>query len=268
MVGPNGLATLLLLAQEIMKYIASIVLLFAMSFLQVLDAQVVNTERKRRTKGDNGWDGSADLGFSIVQNTRSIITGSSKINVQYDNKQHMLLLLNDLKLMKVDQASLQNSGFQHIRYNYKFRKYLIPEAFVQGQFNQLWKVDFRFLAGVGPRFQLLSNDSTRIHVGTLVMYEFERVDKGLEYNRDFRFSTYGSVGFGLGKSLTLENITYFQPLIKDIYDFRVSSETSVRVAVSKKLGFKTGFTFNYDTQPAEGLPDVFYSFVNSLSYRF
>lgn len=250
-----------------MKYLASIVILFAMAFLQVLDAQVVNTETKRRNKDESGWDGDADLGFSIVQNTKSILTANSKINLQYDNKDHMLLLLNDLKLMKVDQTSLQNSGFQHVRYNYKFRNYLIPEAFVQAQFNQLWKVDFRFLVGTGPRFQILKNDSTQIFLGTLVMYEFERVDDGQEYHRDFRFSTYGSVGFGIGKALTLTNITYFQPLIKDFYDFRVSSETAFRIAITKKLGFKTAFSFNYDTRPVVGLPDVFFSFTNALSYR-
>lgn len=251
-----------------MKRILSLFFLIGYCSLQLLNAQVINTERKRLSGKEDGWDGSADLGFSVLQNTKSILQANSKINVQYDNKDHMLLLLNDFKWMKVDQEDLQNSGYQHIRYNYKFKKYLIPEAFVQGQFNQIMKVDFRFLAGLGPRFQLVKNDSTRIFVGALAMYEFEQVDGGSDYHRDFRISSYGSLGFGLGKSLSLENITYFQPLIEDLNDFRVSSETTISVAISKKLAFKSGFSFNFDTNPVPGIPDVFYTFINSLSYRF
>lgn len=245
------------------------ILLFALLLLVIqLPAQVVNTEQKRRNADADGWDGSADLGFSFTQNTKTILQGSSRVNVQMDRKKHMLLLLNDLKMMKVDQTDLQNSGFQHVRYNYKFRKYLIPECFVQAQFNQIWKIDLRFLAGAGPRFELLKNDSTRIFMGALVMYEFEKVDRGAEYHRDFRMSCYGSTGFGIGKGVSLENITYLQPLLKDISDVRLSSETSINTKINKKISFRTTFSLNYDSRPPDGLTDVFYSFINALSYKF
>ncbi|MBK9448288.1 MAG: DUF481 domain-containing protein [Bacteroidetes bacterium] len=231
-------------------------------------AQVINTEQKRTIQDSDGWIGSVDVGFGLTKNTRTILQTNSRINAQYHKKRHTLLLLNDLSLLKVDSNSIQNSGFQHVRYAYQLRKYLIPEAFVQAQYNQVWKLDFRFLAGAGPRFQLLKNDSNRVFMGVLGMYEFEKVDGGLRYNRDFRVSAYLSMGFGLNKKLTFESITYFQPLIRMPRDFRLSSESSLRAAITKHLGFKTSFQLNFDSRPPDGLTRMFYSFQNGLTFKF
>lgn len=231
-------------------------------------AQVINTEQKRTIQDTDGWVGAADLGFGLTKNTRTILQTSSRISAQYHKKRHTLLLLNDLNLLKVDSNSVQNSGFQHVRYAYQLRKFLIPEAFVQAQYNQVWKLDFRFLAGAGPRFQLLKNDSNRIFMGVLGMYEFEKVDGGQRYNRDFRVSAYLSMGFGIGKRLTFESITYFQPMIRRPRDFRLSSESSLRASITKHLGFKTSFQLNFDSRPPDDLTRMFYSFQNGLSFKF
>ncbi|HEX2899381.1 MAG TPA: DUF481 domain-containing protein, partial [Bacteroidia bacterium] len=207
-------------------------------------------------------------GFGLTKNIRTILQANSRIGAQYHKKKHTLLLLNDLNLLKVDSNSIQNSGFQHVRYAYQLRKFLIPEGFVQAQYNQVWKLDFRFLAGAGPRFQLLKNDSNRVFMGVLAMYEFEKVDGGRLFNRDMRCSAYLSMAFGLNKKLTFESITYFQPLFRRPRDFRLSSESSLRAAITKHLGFKTSFQLNFDSRPPDGLTRMFYSFQNGLSFKF
>jgi putative salt-induced outer membrane protein YdiY len=233
-----------------------------------LQAQVINTEQKRAFQKQDGWVGSADLGFGLTKNVKTILQAGSRITAQYHKNKHTLLLLNDLNLLKIDSSSIQNSGFQHVRYNYAVRKFLIPEAFVQAQYNQVWKLDLRFLVGAGPRFQLLKNDSNRVFMGALAMYEFERVNGQARPNRDFRLSTYFSMGFGLNKNLTFESITYYQPLFRKFKDFRVSSETSLRIAFTKHLGFKTSFQLNFDSRPPDGLTRMFYSFQNGLTFKF
>jgi putative salt-induced outer membrane protein YdiY len=233
-----------------------------------LHAQVINTEQKRAFQSTDGWVGNADLGFGLTKNVKTILQASSRISAQYHKGKSTLLLLNDLTLLKLDQNAIQNSGFQHVRYNYTVKKFLIPEAFVQAQYNQIWKLDLRFLVGAGPRFQLLRNDSNRVFVGVLAMYEYEKVHGQAVPNRDIRMSTYFSLGLGIDKNLTLESITYYQPLFRMPKDFRVSSETSLRIAFTKHLGFKTSFTLNFDSRPPDGLTKSFYNFQNGLTFKF
>ncbi len=233
-----------------------------------LFAQVINAEQKRAFQKKDGWVGNADLGFGLSKNTRTILQANSRITAQYHKRKHTLLLLNDLNLLKVDSNSIQNSGFQHVRYNYQFRKYLIPEAFVQAQYNQVWKLDLRFLVGAGPRFQLLGNDSNRVFIGTLAMFEYEKVNGSAQINRAIRSSSYLSMGLGINKKVTFESITYFQPLFRRPRDYRLSSESALRTNITKHLSFKTSFMLNFDSRPPDGLTKMFYTFQNGLSYRF
>lgn len=233
----------------------------------VLSAQVINTENKRLDNKD-GWSGHVDFGFSLTQNTRQILQGSNQVLAQYHKNHNTLLLINDLRLMKLDNSDLLNRGYQHVRFNHELRPYLIPEAFVQAQYDQIWKLDLRFLAGAGPRFKILQTDTTRLFTGVLVMYEFEKVDGGAEYNRDFRLSSYLSGGYNWTKKLGFDHIMYFQPLLTDLADLRISSETNLRVAFTNHLGLKVGFTYNYDARPPAGLPTRIYTLTNSISYLF
>ncbi len=242
------------------------ILLTSLSFL--LHAQVINTEAKRIDQEEEGWAGTVDLGFSLIKNTREIIQFTNNTRVQYNRQKSRLLLLNELVVMKVDQSDLLNRGFQHVRYNYEFRRYLIPEAFVQVQYNQLWKIDLRLLAGAGPRFELFHSDSANIYLGTLVMYEYEEVNKGAEFNRDFRLSTYLSGGFTLKQNVEFNSITYFQPRLDAWEDFRISTENSLRFGITSRLGFKTTFGLSYDSRPPDDLQNIFYSWTNGISFNF
>lgn len=229
---------------------------------------MINTENKRIDNGKDGWSGHVDLGLSLVQNTKQILQGNSQVQARYQKGRDMLLLLNDVSLIQVDQDDLLNRGYQHVRYNHEVRPYLIPEAFVQVQYDQIWKLDMRFLAGAGPRFRLVRNDTVRAYVGTLVMYEYEEVAGGQDYNRDFRLSSYVALGYKLQNRLSVDHISYFQPLLQDWADFRVSTETNVRVGVGKHFGLKVGFNLNYDARPPEGLPKRIYGLVNGVSWVF
>jgi putative salt-induced outer membrane protein YdiY len=231
-------------------------------------AQVVNTETKRILNGKDGWNGHVDFGFSLTENTRTILQGSSQVVAQYQHRRNSLLLINDLRLMKVNQAEILNRGYQHVRFSHEVKPFLIPEAFTQVQYDQVWLLDMRFLAGAGPRFRIFRNDTARAYGGALVMYEFEKVDGGKDYNRDFRLSAYLSGAYQWSDRLGVDHITYFQPRIWVPQDFRISTETNVRVGISRHLGLKVGFNLNYDARPPVGLPTRIYTLTNSISYVF
>ncbi len=249
-----------------MRKILLTALLTILSFM--LCAQVINTESKRIDQDEEGWAGTIDLGFALIKNTREIIQFTNNTRVQYNRNKSRLLLLNELVLMKVDQSDLLNRGFQHVRYNYAFYRYLIPEAFVQVQYNQLWKIDLRALLGVGSRFELIHSDSASIYLGAMVMYEYEEVDKASNFNRDFRFSVYLSGGLSLQNGIDINSITYFQPILDEWEDYRISTENSLRFGITTKLGFKTTLNLSYDSRPPEGLQNTFYSWTNGVSFKF
>lgn len=246
-----------------------VLLLICLSLSFALQAQVVNTEKKRARNLDEGLNGSVDLSLALIRNSNDIIQLKSRINLNYVKKKHLVFALGDFGLFRANKSALVNRGFAHLRYNYEAHKRVIVEAFTQNQYNQIQKIRFRSLVGAGPRFRLLENDSARFFVGTLYMYEYEEVaDSVGQFNRDHRLSSYVSAGYTFNKLFSIDNITYFQPKINDWGDFRISSETQLLFHLTTYLSLNISFILNHDTQPPEGIENTFYSLTNGLKFRF
>ncbi|MCB9233400.1 MAG: DUF481 domain-containing protein [Bacteroidia bacterium] len=242
------------------------ILLWLAPFL--VNGQIVNTEVKRIDNETEGWQGTADLNLSLIKNKKDILQLGSRINFHYYKRKNRLMILNDIGLFRSDKEPLVNQGFLHVRYSYEAQRFLIPEGFVQGQYNEIQLLEVRGLAGLGPRFRIIRNDSVRLYLGTLYMFEFERIKDQVEANIDHRMSAYLSASYTFKKTITLQSITYYQPRLDWWGDFRISSETSLKFDLTKKLYFSALFNLFYDTNPPPGVQTTFYTFKNSIGFKF
>jgi len=249
-----------------MKRILSIL---ALLFCMQLEAQVVNTEKKRLRNPNQGLNGSLDLGLALIRNTNDILQFNTRINLNYLRKKHLIMLLGDFGFFRANKSALENRGFGHLRYNYELDRRFILEAFSQNQYNQIQKIGDRSLWGAGPRMRILENDSARFFVGALYMYEYEEVSDSLESrNRDHRMSAYLSAGYTVKKLFSIDNITYFQPMLRDFADFRIASETNFLFHLTTRLSLKISFVLNHDTRPPEEIENTFYRLTNGLKFKF
>ena len=84
--------------------------------------------------------------------------------------------------MRVDKNNLVNARFQHLRYNYTFKdsSFFTIETFAQYQYNVIKLLKNRLLYGLGPRFRLLNGEKAHLYIGTLGMFEFERLSDSLK----------------------------------------------------------------------------------------
>lgn len=246
-----------------------LLILFSIFSLYNSYAQIVNVESLRRVSDTSKWSGATNLDVSLIKNTKSIFKISNKVRLQYNTEKNLYLFINDLKLEKIEDNSFVNKGIQHLRYNRKFTNRLKFEAFAQSQYDAISDIKFRGLLGIGPRFKLTKNDNYRFYLGTLFMYEHEEAsDNSTEILRDFRGSTYFSCSLYPLENISLVSTTYYQPLLKQFSDFRISNETSIGFKVLKNLLFKTTFTYNFDAKPIINIPKTQYELTNGIVYTF
>ncbi|WP_405572859.1 DUF481 domain-containing protein [Winogradskyella sp. Asnod2-B02-A] len=232
-------------------------------------AQIVNVESLRRVSDTSKWSGATNLDIGLIKNTKSIFKISNKIRLQYNTYKNLYLFVNDLKLDKIEGNSFVNKGIQHIRYNRKILNRLKLEVFVQSQYDAISDIKFRGLLGIGPRFKLSKSDKYRLYLGTLFMFEHEEASEdSIKILRDFRGSTYFSCSLYPLENISLVSTTYYQPLLKQFSDFRISNETSIGIKVLKNLLFKTTFTYNFDANPIIGIPKTQYELTNGIVYTF
>lgn len=233
-----------------------------------LQAQVMNIEQERIKTDTTGWAGTAQLSFQYLKNTAEVWNAGGHLHLQYKTNKSLYLCLTNYTLSKSAGADYANAGVQHLRYNYKITDWFTAEAFTQAQFNKLLNVDFRWLLGAGPRFKVVKTKPFRMYAAALYMYEYEELADTTLIHRDHRLSTYASLTLKIKDNLSLINTTYFQPKFSDFSDFRLSSQTDMKIGISKHFAFKVSYVYYYDAVPAEQVPHETHALVNALSFEF
>lgn len=242
---------------------------FILFFSISSQAQILNAESLRKVTDTSGFSGAISLNFALKRTTTDQFTISNNIHIQYKMEKHLVLFKNNIAFQKVAGANFENSGIQHLRYNYGISPRVAWEVFGQAQYNKVSKIGFRGLLGLGPRFKLSKAENYKFYLGTLLMYEHEELSDGVTgIQRDFRASTYLSFSLYPTESISLISTTYYQPKLKDFGDYRVSSQSSLVVGLYKSFALKTSYTFTYDEMPAIGIPNSQYDFTTGLAYSF
>jgi putative salt-induced outer membrane protein YdiY len=250
-----------------------ILLLLSLLFVRLhCSAQVLNIESLRFQNDSDGWIGTVKFAFAAQQNVNRIYDFGNSIHAQYRKGQSRWILLNNLVFSKTNGKSFENTGYEHIRYDYKLKKYdwLTWEAFVQTQYNKPMKMDLRAIAGTGPRFRLIKKERAHMYLGTLYMFEHEE-DEGevLEaiYN-DHRLDSYLTFTWAPVKNAEMVNTVYYQPAFTDFSDYRISEVFSFAFTMTKHFAFETGFNLTYDTKQPPGIPNLYWSLEQGLNFNF
>lgn len=245
-----------------MKTFITVVFLFLISSLTY--SQVVNIEARRLRTEKDGWAGEAGADFFILKEVNTVFAIEGKAQIQFKQDRSLLLFLSDFGFIKAGETDFQNSGFQHIRYNYKVSTgFLRWEAFTQGQFNKVRDIKLRLLAGTGPRIKLYDSEKMRFYAASLYMYEYEERNSESLIERTNRLSSYFSYTFDIGKLLFFGTV-YYQPDLANFDDYRISFQTDFEFEILDEFKFVTKYRLLYDTQPPPSVPNTSYSLSNGF----
>ena len=231
--------------------------------------QIVNIENQRLTDNKQGFNGSAELNFNFTMNTKQLLQIGDKIRVGYVKNRHQFLIVTDHSFVKSEGDDFVNKGFQHLRYNYTFKDTNIVslEAFQQGQFNKIQKINLRLIIGGGIRFKIIDQKKYQLSFGTGFMGEYEElIDLGV--SQDILSTSYLSFDGQFNASIGLNTISYFQPKLIDFGNYRFSNETSLRFKINKYLTFKMIYSLTHDSRNILDVRKTNYIVKNALQINF
>jgi len=237
-------------------------------FTMGTNAQILNAESLRKVTDTSGWSGSVSADFSLRRNVNDFFTVSTDLHLQYKMNRSLVLFKNHIHFEKIEGDNFTNNGISHVRYNYKISPVVAWEAFAQGQYNKVSKIDFRGLLGTGPRFKLSTSEKYKFYLGALIMYEYEELIDPIMIERNLRGSSYFSFSLYPTERISLVSTTYYQPKLGDLDDYRVSSQSSLIVDLVTNLALKTSYTLTYDATPANDVPRSQYNFSSGIVYSF
>ncbi|ADF51228.1 DUF481 domain-containing protein [Zunongwangia profunda] len=218
----------------------------------LLSAQLVNIETQRIQSDSTQFVLNADFGFDHSNNdgvTVNQIQATITTQIRSKDLKKTYLLLGNYNLVDADEGNLQNSWFLHGRFNYSIDKLIKLEAFLQGQYNQLLVVRQRNLIGAGVRFNWIDRKNFTGHLGNSYMYEVEYNDTLRSKSYNHRNSTYISFSYtSSSRNFMLTNTFYYQPLYRNLDDYRLLEQFRFDFPLNKWLKFFAVYDYYFDNE--------------------
>lgn len=233
------------------------VLLLSFLFFSQAYAQV-NTEKFRKDADTVGFSGNADLEIDFragnVDFQRVGLGG--RLNYNFGDDYTFMVFKGEYGWQSGEEFS--NEALVHLRNVYSLWKEIQVEAFLQSDFNKSRLLLNRYLAGGGLRFKIITTDNFKVRIGTSYFYEFEKYDlpeNSLHGVRKFthRSSSYITSNISFSNDLNFTTITYFQPAIGRWEDYRIISENSLAITVSKYFEIYIDANLRYDNRPPDNI---------------
>lgn len=253
------------------KYFLFLVFIFVLHISS--NAQIVVIESSQLDDTIPGWNGAINLDLYLTESTTQAFTANFGSSIRYSWKNQSLTSLNNYRaILQLDQEETksENQAYQHFRYNYDFNKVITGEAFVQGQYDYVLRIDFRGLIGLGPRFNLMPNKKNDFLFGAITMFEYEE-ERGTDIiHRDIRFSFNLIYNINISDNTNVKLMGYYQPLANYIKDYRVSSSASFTTKITERLAWFINTAVLYDAFPVQSpeIPKLTYNIRNGFSYTF
>jgi hypothetical protein len=222
-------------------------------------AQIVNIENKRIYDDTAGWSGSLDAGFSAQQNGQLFYNLNFRPRVQYKTRKHYFFVLGDLAYTGSNAQTYTNAGMMHFRYNRRIKNGPWKwELYTQIQYNELLNQRLRTLAGTGLRWKFIDTNNIRFFAGTSFFYEYEELQTDGVINEAVRWSNYLS-WFISRKGFSFTGITYYQPQVDRLNDFRFSGQYTLGVGLTKRVDVRFEFNLFYDANPPTNIRKMVFS---------
>jgi len=214
-------------------------------------AQLVNIEGKRMQTDSIRFVLKNDFSFTYTNNDGNYlyqISNGLSTQVKSKDLKKIYFLIGNYNLIRSKDKDFQNVWFLHARFNYKITNLFRVESFIQSQQNKLMDVNSRNLIGTGIRLKLISKDYLKVYIANAYMYEIEKSDEFDQEYYNHRSSSYLSFTATVPKSkITILSTLYYQPLYKDLSDYRLMEQFKAEYKLSKYLNFFALFNYYYES---------------------
>lgn len=236
-------------------FLILILFLFSTNYAQV------NTESFRADSIKPGLSIISDIELSLMAgNTDFQHFGSNtRINNRWAENDYTFLILNG-GFGRNEGETFFSQALIHLRNVNVLHKNLQLEEFVQYDNNKNLLLLDRYIAGAGLRFHIFNNKKVTWRVGTSLFAEYEEYDlpsaaKHDIENQTIRFSSYLTFNLKLKEDIDLLSVTYLQPDIQDLADFRILSNNALQVKFSKNVSLNIKIDGRYDSRSADGIKE-------------
>lgn len=218
-------------------------------------AQIINTLRGFDDE-EEGWTGSAAAALAAADGNTEYFELDLDARAQYQHGRNRLRFIGGAMRRTAGGTEIAQSRLGHARHNYQFLPWLSSILFVQGQYDPYLRIESRIVAGAGARVDLFREHVWRSAVGAAAMHESEDLtDNASGFENRYRFSFFATMYRKDAKDagVDLDFWAFYQPVMDDFGNARVSAAASAQVDLIGNLYFFVNYVIRHNSTPAPGV---------------
>ncbi|MFW5701824.1 MAG: DUF481 domain-containing protein [Bacteroidota bacterium] len=233
-----------------------------------------NAEALRRYYKKIGWFNKVKVGIDHKSGNSNYTTIESSFRTDYVHPSFESFLAASIEYKKGEKL-LANSGFIHLRGKHPLSNFFAVEAFLQKEYDDFILLNDRNLAGAGARILPIdiSLDSSgrrfAVYLGIGFMYENEVYATApiTEKNR-IRSTNYLNILIEIAENIDLFSTTYYQVNAVELIDYRLFSQSTLKVGIGGNFSLTLETAFMYNNQPVGDVKKFDFEIKHGIAYNF
>ncbi len=249
---------------------------------QVLYGQIINIDKTDTSDYVRKavWNGNVSLGLEIDKQKTTLIDASNFLDVSLQKWHELYVLSASNRFTYNGPQSFLNTGYVHLRWRHDYKEQLHPETYVQYQWDATIGMLHRFVTGENLRYNFWHRRKWEMTVATGIMFENElwnytAVDSVKipanpvnQSSNQLKWNSYIKWQGQVSTASAISIILFYQTAFNDFLKPRVSGFFNFDFNISKH--FVIGIKYNglYDAGPVVPIFKFYYSYSNSIVYKF
>jgi len=186
--------------------------------------------------------------FDIQNGNSDIFETSMTLSSLYKlTEKHWLKGTAGIDFIKEGGEDVSNDKFLQLRHTYSLRSWVHTFTFYQLQNSFSLGVKKRELFGLGLRLKLLKKENSSYDIGVGVMSEKEEYNIEMPIAEKMRITSMMIFKKDIS-IIKFKNVTYFQPDIKNVWDFRILNEFDLSFSLKSWLDYEINYIVRYDNE--------------------
>ena len=202
------------------------------------------------------WRYQLDFGFQDIAGNRDLTVVNSAFVVERRRQDRFTLNFKlETRFGRSNGVESVNQQQARLRFDWRPKAPLSPFLGLDLARDPIRKVALRAQVGTGANITVDGRDAHRTWLSLGFVQDHTEYTPGTvpASTDDTRWMVRAATIQLLGQTTRIESVARYQPSTRDIADYLATFEASVRVSLTRRMGFTTKFEFARDSRPATGV---------------
>ena len=175
---------------------------------------------------------------------------------------HWIKGTGGVDIIQENQEDISNDKFFQLRHTYTLNDWSHTFSFFQLQNSYALGVKKRQLLGGGIRIKLKKGENLKLDIGVGIMNEKEEYNHDIPFSNKYRITSMIILKHSFN-TVIFKNITYYQPYISNIWDFRLLNESDLTFEINNWLDYEVNYIVRYDNEQPSFLTEKLDQYITS-----